>query len=189
MQDLIHFCWRERGSTLENPEIDLVTIPGDCTFTPYESDEATAKTNGRIFVLKFSSSSQRYLFWMQSKSKSKSGDPSTLSMRDDKIGQTVNLLLTGEETDDPQRLVSRMVENIRSHDAKDDHNDRPDPSSLTHEDWETNRSGTVDQAMGGTDEDPQAEAGAGGAGADATGGDVREEGEGPREGGADGGRA
>ena len=29
----------------------------------------------------------------------------------------------------------------------------------------------------------------GGAGADATGGDIREEGEGPREGGADGGRA
>lgn len=156
-EDLLHFCWRPRSATLQDPELDLIMFPSDGTFTPYEK----TRVSGRVFVLKFSSSSQRHLFWLQSKSQSPSGDPSFFSARDLKIGEIVNNLLQGEEVD-----VQQAVAEMRA-------GHPPDDDDETMEDVE------------GTDHDR----GAGGAGAGATGGDIREEGEGAREGGADGGRA
>src|SRR5687767_8320608 len=91
LPDLIHFCWRPRDVPLDRPELDLVMVPTDGQFVPYNyRREDSAKTNGRIFVLKFSSSSQRYLFWLQSKPQSASGDASWFSPRDLKIGDIVN---------------------------------------------------------------------------------------------------
>lgn len=145
-------------------------VPTDGTFIPYEyttTPQPTSKTNGRIFVLKFSSSSQRYLFWMQSKPQSRNGDPSWFSPRDLKIGDIVNRILQGEEVNTTQELSA--VRNV---------DDRPDDDDATMEDAETQG-----------ERPGQGGSGSGGAGADATGGDVREEGEGPREGGADGARA
>jgi 26S proteasome regulatory subunit N13 len=97
--ELVHFCWRERNEPLENPERDLVMVPTDCSFMPYQPDSRehpTAKTNGRIFVLKFSSSSQRHFFWLQSKPQGRNGDPSYFSPRDRKIGEIVHLLRQGD---------------------------------------------------------------------------------------------
>lgn len=171
IDDLIHFCWRERSVPADQPELDLTMIPGDGTFLPVESKPDTpdsAKTQGRIFVLKFQSSSTRHLFWLQSHPQSSSGDPTWLSPRDRKIGEIVNELLQGEEVD-----VNDELEGVRSSGGSG------------------RRDGDGDEAMedahghGGDSHEP----GTGGAGADATGGDVREEGEGPREGGADGARA
>ncbi len=48
---------------------------------------------------------------------------------------------------------------------------------------------TMEDAEGHGDPSPHHRSGSGGAGPDATGGDIREEGENAREGGADGGRA
>lgn len=150
----MHFCWRPRATALNNPEIDLLMFPTDGHFTPYRKPSIS----GRVFVLKFSSSSQRHLFWLQSKSQSPSGDPSYFSPRDLKIGEVVNDLLQGEEVD-----VAEVVSQIRAgHPPNDDE----------------------DADM----EDVEGQ-GPGGAGPNATGGDVRREGEGSREGGADGGRA
>lgn len=167
--DLIHFCWRKRAQSADEPELDLVMVPTDGTFVPYEyttSPQPTSKTNGRIFVLKFASSSQRYLFWMQSKPQGANGDPSHFSPRDRKIGDIVNRLLQGEEVN-----VSRELASVRNN------NDRNDDGDETMEDVEgrapTDRHGS----------------GSGGAGPDATGGDIREEGEDAREGGGDGARA
>lgn len=77
-------------------------------------------------------------------------------------------LLQGEEVD-----VEREISNLTSN-----HQGGP--------------GGDNDQMMEGLEETSYGDhhrSASGGAGADATGGDIREEGEGPREGGADGGRA
>lgn len=151
----------------DEDNVDLVMFPTDGHFEPYEyktTEQATSKTNGRIFVLKFSSSSQRHLFWLQSKSQARNGDASWFSPRDLKIGQIVDTLLQGEEVN-----VSEEIAQIR------DANDGGDGDE-TMEDVE----GHGDASHAG---------GSGGAGPGATGGDVREEGSSAREGGADGGRA
>ncbi|RMJ11008.1 hypothetical protein BHE90_006857 [Fusarium euwallaceae] len=168
--DLVHFCWRKRSDPLDQPELDLIMVPTDGSFVPYEyttTPQPTSKTDGRIFVLKFSSSSQRYLFWLQSKPQSRNGDPSYFSPRDRKIGDIVHRLLQGDEVD-----VTRELAAVRNND------DRPDDGDETMEDVEGHR-----------DPHDHRGSGSGGAGPDATGGDVREEGEGSREGGADGARA
>ncbi|KAI0594464.1 proteasome complex subunit Rpn13 ubiquitin receptor-domain-containing protein [Biscogniauxia sp. FL1348] len=168
--DLIHFCWRERSAPLHQPELDLVMVPTDGHFVPYElKTPDSAKTNGRIFVLKFLSSSQRHLFWLQSKPQGRSGDPSWLSPRDRKIGEIVDNLLQGEEVDVAHELAS--INNSDNDDRRGNDGDE-----------------TMEDVPGhGDPSDPRG--GSGGAGPDATGGDIREEGEGAREGGADGARA
>ncbi|KAL7789403.1 proteasome complex subunit Rpn13 ubiquitin receptor domain-containing protein [Trichoderma ceciliae] len=166
--DLVHFCWRRRDQPLDEPELDLVMVPTDGSFLPYEyktTPQPTAKTNGRMFVLKFASSSQRHLFWMQSKPQGRNGDASYFSPRDRKIGDIVHRLLQGEEVN-----ATRELSAVRNN------NDRQDDEDEAMEDIEGH--GHQDHAGG-----------SGGAGADATGGDIREEGEGSREGGADGARA
>ncbi|KAH6678331.1 proteasome complex subunit Rpn13 ubiquitin receptor-domain-containing protein [Halenospora varia] len=167
--DLVHFCWGERSKPLTDEDnLDLVMVPGDGHFEPYEyktSDQPSSKTNGRIFVLKFASSSQRHLFWMQSKPQARNGDASWFSPRDLKIGQIVDTLLQGEEVDVPSEIAQ-----VRGGDNDDEDE-------------------TMEDVEGRGDSSEHHRGGSGGAGPGATGGDVREEGAGAREGGADGGRA
>jgi 26S proteasome regulatory subunit N13 len=170
--DLLHFCWRPRSAPLDEPELDLMMVPEDGHFVPYTGDNEhpSASTNGRIFVLKFVSSSQRHLFWLQSSPQGPRGraDPSYWSPRDRKIGEIVDELLAGLEPDIPRMLAS--VNN----------------NSDTHEDDDGDA--TMEDAQGRRNSN-EPHGGSGGAGAGATGGDVRDEGEGAREGGADGARA
>ncbi|KAM3523010.1 hypothetical protein NHJ13051_005321 [Beauveria bassiana] len=166
--DLIKFVWRKRDQDLDEPELDLVMVPADGTFAPYEyktTPQPTSKTNGRIFVLKFASSSQRYLFWLQSKHQGT--DASYLSPRDLALGSLVDRILQGEELS-----VNAEINAIRDLDNGPD-----DDDDETMEDAE------------GQDTGSRQRHGSGGAGAGATGGDVREEGEQSREGGSDGARA
>jgi hypothetical protein len=166
--EFVHFCWRPRDRPLDQSDLDLIMIPGDGSFQPYtgkdsvdDSENIKSPTDGRIFVLKFSSSSQRHLFWLQSKSQHPRG-ASWFSERDLKIGQVIDLLLTGEEIDVQAELAG--ISNSSGND-EDESMEDVEPSSR-------NRHGST-----------------GGAGAGATGGDIRDEGEESREGGADGGRA
>lgn len=171
--DLLHFCWRERSVPADQPELDLTMIPGDGTFIPVEpsaSSPASAKANGRVFVLKFESSSTRHIFWLQSHPQGSGGDPAWLSPRDRKIGEVVNRLLQGDEVDVTAELAAVRSGAGGAGGGRDGDGDE-----------------SMEDAEGRGDE--HNEPGAGGAGADATGGDVREEGEGPREGGGDGARA
>ncbi|PHH72805.1 hypothetical protein CDD82_5792 [Ophiocordyceps australis] len=121
----VHFCWRKRSDSPEQPELDLVMVPTDGSFVPYEHDSSvhpTSKTNGRIFVLKFASSSQRYLFWLQSAaSTSSDADPSVFSPRDRKIGDIVHRLLQGEEVNVTSELAA--VQDSRS--RRDGDGDEP----------------------------------------------------------------
>ncbi|KAG6363573.1 hypothetical protein INS49_008674 [Diaporthe citri] len=151
--DLLHFCWRERSVPTDQPELDLTMIPGDGTFVPVEpsSDTPTARTQGRIFVLKAAAAM-----------------PTWLSPRDRKIGEIVNNLLQGEEVDVNAELAS--VRNGGGPGRRDTDGDESMEDAQGH---------------GGDRTEP----GSGGAGADATGGDVRDEGEEAREGGSDGARA
>lgn len=155
----------------DEDNLDLVMFPTDGHFEPYEyktRNEPTSKTNGRIFVLKFYSSSQKHLFWLQSKPQAANGDASWFSPRDLKIGQIVDTLLQGEDVN-----VTEEIAQVRSGNGGND-----DDQDETMEDVE-----------GHGESSEHHRGGSGGAGPDATGGDVREEGAGAREGGADGGRA
>ncbi|KAF3056345.1 putative proteasomal ubiquitin receptor ADRM1 like protein [Daldinia childiae] len=170
--DLLHFCWRERSAPIDEPELDLVMVPTDGHFVPYDpktQPSSAVKPDGRVFILKFLSSSQRYLFYLQSKPQGRTGNPNWFSPRDLKIGEIVDKLLQGEEVDVARELAS--INNSDNDDRRGNDNDE------TMEDVESH----------GGASDPQG--GSGGAGAGATGGDIRDEGEGAREGGADGGRA
>ncbi|CAK7226169.1 hypothetical protein SCUCBS95973_006108 [Sporothrix curviconia] len=178
--ELVHFCWRPRSVTMDDAPLNLVMIPGDGRFLPYEgvSDQPTTKTNGRIFVLKFESSSQRHLFWLQSKPQSTTGDPAWLSPRDRKIGELVDQLLQGDEPDVETELAG-LRGSGGSGGGNNNRRGGDDDDDETMEDVEGH--GDANHPHGGGS--------AGGAGSGATGGDVRDEGEDAREGGADGARA
>ncbi|KAF1937712.1 hypothetical protein EJ02DRAFT_458501 [Clathrospora elynae] len=172
--EFVHFCWRPRNKSLDESELDLIMIPGDGAFQPYtgkdsveDSENVKSPTNGRVFVLKFNSSSQRYLFWLQAKSQHPRGDASWFSQRDLKIGQIVDMLLNGEEID-----VQSELAGVSDPSAGNDGDDLMEDVEGADQSASRDRRGST-----------------GGAGADATGGDIREEGQGSREGGADGGRA
>src|SRR5438046_2177437 len=122
----------------DEDNLDLVMFPTDGHFEPYEyktSEQPTSKTNGRIFVLKFSSSSARHLFWLQSKPQARNGDPSWFSPRDIKIGQIVDNLLQGEDVD-----VRNEIAQVQVSDQRDDDDDETmedieghgDPTSHHH---------------------------------------------------------
>lgn len=144
-------------------------VPSDGSFVPYEP-AGKAPTNGRIYALKFSSSSQRYLFYLQSRSQHEDGDLSWFSPRDVRLGEIVNSLLQGEELDMEQELAN--LPRGPSGSGGDDDETMEDVEGVDH-DTSHNHGGS----------------GGGGAGPGATGGDIREEGQGSRDGGADGGRA
>jgi len=55
---LMHFCWKDRTSG--NVEDDLIIFPDDIEFK-----RITKCTTGRVFILKFKSSSRKFFFWMQ----------------------------------------------------------------------------------------------------------------------------
>ncbi|KAK5159968.1 hypothetical protein LTS14_002074 [Recurvomyces mirabilis] len=170
--DLLHLCWRPRSAPSTDPELDLLMIPGDGTFHPLVknpgAEAVESPTNGRIFVLKFSSSSQKYYFWMQSAPQHKEGNHAWFSQRDQRIGQVVDALLQGEDVDvEEEERAIREAGGGEGNGGADGDADAME----------------VDQENGLTRQ------GSGGAGQDATGGDPREEGHSSREGGADGGRA
>jgi hypothetical protein len=172
--DLIHFCWRPRTAPASEPELDLLMFPGDGSFVPYtggenaaSSDEVRSPTKGRIFSLRFSSSSQRHLFWIQSHHKTHDNNQSLFSQRELKLGQIVDMMLSGEEVALESEISELAVLGMI---ADDEDEEMEDVDSST-------------QTPG------RPRQGSGGAGPGATGGDVREEGEESREGGADGGRA
>ncbi|KAF5338990.1 hypothetical protein D9611_008759 [Ephemerocybe angulata] len=76
---LLHFIWKNRETDVS--EEDLIIFPTDATFTKVD------QSNGRVYVLKFSSSNQRHFFWMQDAS----------SARDDEFANNVNGVLQDPE--------------------------------------------------------------------------------------------
>jgi len=141
----------------------------DGYFKPYLGEQKIANTspiNGRVFVLKFRSSSERKFFWLQSREQP-AGQMNTFSPRDLRMCQLVDSILQGNDGL-----------------AYGDDNDGSAQYGGEDDD---------DQAMEdvqGGDAAPQHNRSAsGGAGRDATGGNVTDEGAGSRDGGADGGRA
>lgn len=55
---LMHFCWKDRTSG--KVEDDLIIFPDDCEFKKVDQSK-----NGRVYLLKFKSSSKKCFFWMQ----------------------------------------------------------------------------------------------------------------------------
>ncbi len=55
---LMHFRWKDRGTgTVED---DLIIFPDDIEFK-----RVSACTTGRVYILKFKSSTRKMFFWMQ----------------------------------------------------------------------------------------------------------------------------
>ena len=104
-------------------------VPTDGHFLPYDrtkpGSDQKSPTNGRIFVLGFQSSTQKHVFWLQSKSQHPSGDPSWFSPRDLKLGYIVDQLLQGEEIN-----VQEEVANISNDQAGQ--GDEPDHMDIDH---------------------------------------------------------
>jgi 26S proteasome regulatory subunit N13 len=151
---------------MSEPSLKLVMIAGDGQFMPYNHKkyDPTRKsyTNGRIFVLKFQSSTQRHLFWLQSKSQDPNGDPAYFSQRDLKIGWMVDRLLQGDDVNVEQEVAE--IGNDQGGEEGDD--SMEDVAPEEHGDIQGNIA-SGDPFMG----------------------DPENEGEESREGGADGGRA
>jgi 26S proteasome regulatory subunit N13 len=55
---LMHFCWKDRSTGIV--EDDLIIFPDDCEF----KHVSQCKT-GRVYLLKFKSSSRKFFFWLQ----------------------------------------------------------------------------------------------------------------------------
>lgn len=55
---LMHFCWKDRSNG--RVEDDLIIFPDDCEFK-----RVAQCTTGRVYILKFKSSTRKYFFWMQ----------------------------------------------------------------------------------------------------------------------------
>ncbi|KAL8717420.1 MAG: hypothetical protein Q9225_005334 [Loekoesia sp. 1 TL-2023] len=169
--ELIHFCWRPRSASLRDPELDLVMVPSDGSFKPYQTSQGDGSskkspTNGRIFTLKFQSSSARHLFWLQSKTQHAQGDLGWFSPRDLKLGEIVDQLLQGEQVN-VQEALNNLPSDQGGQNDDDDSGDRME--GVRRE----SQSGAAENLASG---DPFI-------------GDPSNEGEGSREGGADGGRA
>lgn len=83
---LMHFCWKDRHTgTIED---DLIIFPDDC-----EYKRVPQCTTGRVFVLRFKSSSRRFFFWMQ--------EPKT--DKDEEHCKRVNEMLNNPPTPGSQR--------------------------------------------------------------------------------------
>ena len=85
-------------------------FPSDGRFLPFErpkpGSDQKPPTNGRIYVLSFQSSTQKHLFWMQSKSQHPSGDPAWFSTRDLKYGEIVDRLLQGDDVNVQEEVAN-----------------------------------------------------------------------------------
>ncbi|KAK9370722.1 proteasome complex subunit Rpn13 ubiquitin receptor-domain-containing protein [Lipomyces kononenkoae] len=86
---LLSFVWEPRGSSKNDPSVErdeLMIFPGEAEWLPVSQ----CKT-GRVYVLKFNSSSQRSFFWMQDPP---AGDKlDEVSEADLKISTRINTLL------------------------------------------------------------------------------------------------
>ena len=153
---------------MSQPELDLVMVPSDGSFVPYHGKDTRSTPNpkspttGRVFVLKFQSSSARHLFWLQSKGQHPQGDRAWFSPRDEKIGQLVDRLLQGDEVN-----VQEEYANISNDQGGDGDDDAMEDAGPARQNEIQGNIGSGDPFMG----------------------DPRDEGEESREGGSDGGRA
>ncbi|KAL1914728.1 uncharacterized protein VTP21DRAFT_7986 [Calcarisporiella thermophila] len=73
---LLHFCWKDRRTN--QVEEDLIIFPEEAEFVKVEQ-----ASNGRVYLLRFKSSSQKHFFWMQDAKADK----------DEDISQRVNRLI------------------------------------------------------------------------------------------------
>ncbi|CAB53088.1 19S proteasome regulatory subunit [Schizosaccharomyces pombe] len=85
--ELLHFYWKERARVSREVEDDYIIFPEEAEFI--KIDECTT---GRVYALKFKSSSQIHFYWMQEYSDEK--DKETASLINQLIADPVNTTRT-----------------------------------------------------------------------------------------------
>ncbi|XP_064080425.1 proteasomal ubiquitin receptor ADRM1-B-like isoform X1 [Macrobrachium nipponense] len=96
---LMHFCWKDR--TTGTVEEDLIIFPDDC-----EYKRVPQCTTGRVYVLKFKSSSRKLFFWMQ--------EPKT--DKDEEHSRKVNELINNPPAPGSQRSTGSTPNQVLSND-------------------------------------------------------------------------
>ncbi|XP_072156959.1 proteasomal ubiquitin receptor ADRM1 homolog isoform X2 [Bemisia tabaci] len=94
---LMHFCWKDRQSgSLED---DLIIFPDDCEFK-----RVTQCTTGRVYHLKFKSTTKKFFFWLQ--------EPKT--DKDDEYCRRVNEVLNNPPTPGMSRGGASNPEDLQN---------------------------------------------------------------------------
>ncbi|PIA13844.1 adhesion regulating molecule [Coemansia reversa NRRL 1564] len=99
---LLRFCWKDRQAGAQVEE-ELIVFPGDVYL------ERVQQSSGRVYVLKFKSSSQRVFFWMQ--------EPDADA--DDELISRVNSVL-GEGGEDDMDIYGAAEEEEEEEEDDDD---------------------------------------------------------------------
>lgn len=95
VDELLHFYWKDRSTG--SVEDDLIIFPDEAEFV-----KVVESPSGRVFALKFSSSSQIIFFWMQEKDASKYEADMT----------RVNELIADPKAPAPQGTIPTSTENL-----------------------------------------------------------------------------
>ncbi|KAJ1769065.1 hypothetical protein LPJ74_004361 [Coemansia sp. RSA 1843] len=103
---LLRFVWKEKKTPSEIDE--LIVFPGDVRL------ERVKQSSGRVYVLKFQSSSQRLFFWMQGSDETK----------DDAVVREMNLALNGGEEEEEEEDDDEEEEEEEEEIGEDDEDER-----------------------------------------------------------------
>ncbi|KAI8371648.1 proteasome complex subunit Rpn13 ubiquitin receptor-domain-containing protein [Radiomyces spectabilis] len=100
---LMHFYWKERKGSAQ-PEDDLIIFPDEAEFVHVEQC-----TTGRVYLLKFKTSSQKLFFWMQNKNADK----------DEEVVNRVNRLIDDPHSAVDERSMSPTNMDLSADDSQD----------------------------------------------------------------------
>ncbi|ORX78832.1 adhesion regulating molecule [Anaeromyces robustus] len=115
---LMHFYWKDRSTN--KVEDDLIIFPFEAEFSKVK------QSNGRVYILKFQSSSQKLFFWMQEPKADK----------DEELCKKVNDIINNVHSDDKsdvmdynQELLNALSESYQQSKEEADNNDNEAGSS------------------------------------------------------------
>ncbi|KAJ1836733.1 hypothetical protein LPJ63_000053 [Coemansia sp. RSA 2711] len=128
-EGLMYFCWKERQGGAQ-PEEELIVFSGDVRL------EKVQQSSGRVYVLKFQSSSQRVFFWLQ--------EPDAAG--DSRLIGRVNAVLDDKGEDEEEEARTLLRQDSQEAEALSRHREQ---SALARESSELSRDALASTQVGG----------------------------------------